>query len=251
MLEIILIGLLAFLILTFFYKQAICEFRINQIEWDKKDTLHEILSERTPTILRGIPKATFWTHEDVMMRTGYGNLPIFNGQGLPEWLTSADVSVSCPWTSDHAASIASISGLKIWADRWLNSIVLGRLTSFWHFPKYGCWSGARGLFKSIAPLTGFLVTEGEITVTIMPENISHALPAVWRGCFPGQLTQYDTPFVGDLKFMDIVLRPGNILFMPAHWFVSWLPAEESKKPPMICSIEYHTPISKFAASLSA
>ena len=251
MLEIILIGLLAFLILTFFYKQAICEFRINQIEWEKKDTLSEILVERTPTILRGVPKATFWTHEDVMMRTSYGNLPIFNGQGLPEWLTSAEPNITCPWTSEHAASIASISGLKIWADRWLNSNVLSTLNSFWHSPKYGCWSGARGLFKSVAPLTGFLVTEGEITVTIMPENISHALPTSWRGCFPGQLTQYDTPFVGDLKFMDIILRPGTILFIPAHWFISWSPAEESKKPPMICTIEYHTPISKFASSLSA
>jgi hypothetical protein len=251
MLEILLIGLLAFLILTFFYKQAICEFRINQIEWDKKDTLSGILVEKAPTILRGVSKPTFWTHEDVMMRASYGNIPIFDNQGLPEWLTSAEASVTCPWTNDHAYSIASVSGLKIWADRWLNSIVLSPLASLWHSPKYACWSGSKGLFKSIAPWTAFMVTEGEITLTIMPENVSHALPVQWRGCFPGQLTQYDTPFVGDLKFMDIVLRPGTLLFMPAHWYISWSPVEKSKVPPMICSIEYHTPVSRFAASLSA
>jgi putative transposase len=34
------------LILTFFYKQAICEFRINQIEWSQKENLYTLLHEK-------------------------------------------------------------------------------------------------------------------------------------------------------------------------------------------------------------
>ena len=79
---------------------------------------------------------------------------------------------------------------------------------------------------------------------IMPENVQNALPANWVGCFPATLTTKDTPFVGDLKFIDIILRPGNSIFIPAHWFVSWV--SSSDKIPMVCSISYHTPISLLA-----
>jgi len=43
MIEIILIIGVLFLILTFFYKQAICDFRINQMEWTQHDQLVELL----------------------------------------------------------------------------------------------------------------------------------------------------------------------------------------------------------------
>jgi hypothetical protein len=58
----------------------------------------------------------------------------------------------------------------------------------------------------------------------------------------GAMTVYDTPFVGDLKFMDIVVRPGHMLIMPSHWFVCWTGLTE--QCPMVCSVEYHTPISR-------
>ena len=55
----------------------------------------------------------------------------------------------------------------------------------------------------------------------------------------------NTPFVSDLKFIDIILRPGNCIFMPAHWFVSWT-TNTTTKTPMVCTISYHTPISYMA-----
>jgi hypothetical protein len=88
--------------------------------------------------------------------------------------------------------------------------------------------------------------DGEITLTIMPENVQTSLPANWLGCFPANLTIKDTPFVGDLKFIDIILRPGNCIFMPAHWFVSWTTTAAATKTPMVGTISYHTPISYLA-----
>ena len=49
-----------------------------------------------------------------------------------------------------------------------------------------------------------------------------------------------------LKFIDIILRPGNCVFMPAHWFVSWTTTSTATNTPMVCSISYHTPISFLA-----
>jgi hypothetical protein len=52
--------------------------------------------------------------------------------------------------------------------------------------------------------------------------------------------------VGDLKFIDIIVRPGNCIFMPAHWFVSWTTTPEASVVPMVCEIAYHSPISFLA-----
>lgn len=272
MLEIILLGLFLFLIMTFFYKQATTEFRINQVEWAQRTQLSDLLVERVPTVLRGItPLPTFWTQEDVTMRPAYGKVTVFAKQGLPEWLAAADAGAVCPWQPDHAASIAVAAGLPVWSRRWLDTaffssgndsthdsstvtfqdslqkFIVTPLSAAWYRPVYRCWAGARGLAKTVAPWTAYLVTEGEITVTILPKSVSHALPAAWQGCFPADLTQYDTPFIGELNFMDIVLRPGTALFMPAHWFVSWRGTTAAM--PMVCAVEYHTPVSRFAGSL--
>ena len=55
--------------------------------------------------------------------------------------------------------------------------------------------------------------------------------------------------MADLKYMDIIVRPGNCLVMPPHWFVSWSGAEGSKSAdgvPSVCTVSYHTPISLLA-----
>ena len=250
MLEILLIIGVLFLILTFFYKQAICEFRINQIEWSQKDNISALLNEKVPLVLRSIPSATFWTHDDVDVRPCYKDIPVFKETNLVDWLSSSKSGSICPWKWAQAESIAKESGLEIWSQRWLNSAVINPFLRFWLFPKYHCWAGDIGLQKTFATWTCIFPTEGEITATIMPESVQSSLPSRWSGCFPGNLTGRDTPFVGDLKFIDIILRPGNCLFMPAHWFISWTATDKSVKTPTVCSISYHTPISWLAFTAS-
>lgn len=244
MLEFILIIGIIFLILTFFYKQAICEFRINQIEWTQKDTVRSLLNEKVPLVIRTIPSAAFWTHEDVFNRSCFTDIPIFQETTLPNWIETGSSESVCPWKYEQASIIANVSGINIWADKWINPLIINPLMKFWMFPKYHCWAGNVGLRKTYATWTCLFAVDGEITLTIMPETVQTALPANWVGCFPSSLTTKDTPFVGDLKFIDIILRPGNSIFIPAHWFVSWV--ANSDKIPMVCSISYHTPISLLA-----
>ena len=242
MLELILIIFMIFLILTFFYKQAICDFRINQIEWAQKDMFSSLLIEKVPIVLRSIPSATFWTHTDIH-RNCFKNIPIFKETSLTDWVTSSNLDSICPWKYQQAETIAKVSGIDIWANKYMNPLIVHPFLTWWMFPKYHCWAGNIGLRKTYA-WTCFFPVDGDIVFTIMPESNQVYLPGDWVDCFPANLTMTDTPFVADLKFIDVLLRPGNCIFMPAHWFVSW--TSNSNKAPMVCSISYHTPISLLA-----
>jgi hypothetical protein len=246
MIEIILIISVLFLILTFFYKQAICDFRINQMEWTQHDQLIELLGEKVPLVIRSIPSATFWTHDDVKGRPCFTELPIFKDVSLQQWLSTATSSSICPWKYTQAEIIADASGISIWAQKWMNPVIIPTLLKLWMFPRYHCWAGNVGLRKTFATWTCIFPVDGDMMVTIMPESMETSLPASWVDCIPSQLTTKDTPFVNDLKFIDIILRPGHCLFMPAHWFVSWTSAVDAVKPVMTCTISYHTPISYLA-----
>ena len=124
MLEIILIIGVIFIILTFFYKQAICEFRINQIEWTQKENVQSLLNEKVPLVIRSIPSATFWTHEDVLARTCFTDIPIFQETTLTDWIAASTTDSICPWKYEQAGTIASVSGINIWADKWLNHMII-------------------------------------------------------------------------------------------------------------------------------
>ena len=251
MLEFILIITIIFLILTFFYKQAICDFRINQIEWKtQRDNISTLLGEKVPFIIRSIPNSNFWTHEDVMNRECFKDIPIFHELTLVDWISKTTPDSICPWTYTQAETIASVTGINIWATKWLHSSIINPILKLWMFPKYHCWAGNIGLRKLFATWTCILPVDGEIILSLMPENNESYLPANWLGVYPANITIKDTPFAGDLKFIDIILRPGNCIFIPAHWFVSWITNAESSVTPMVCTISYHTPISYFAFNVA-
>ena len=86
MLEVILLTSVIFLILTFFYKQALCEFRINQIEWTQKSHIPKLISEKLPLVVRSIPSSSFWTCDDVLTRPAYNQIPVFIDMSLSDWI---------------------------------------------------------------------------------------------------------------------------------------------------------------------
>lgn len=245
--EILLVLGVIFVILTFFYKQAVCEFRLNQMEWTQKENLSTLLQEKIPVVIRNLPAATFWSVEDVLTRDCYANIPIFQEMSLVDWVSQADASSLCPWKYQQAEQIAAVSGMAVWAAKWLHPAIISRWLKGWWYPRYHCWAGSIGLRKTIATWTGIFPVDGEIVVSIMPESVESALPALWMDGFPAAFTAKDTPFLSDVKYMDVILRPGNGLFMPAHWFVSWeSKATSNATLPMVCTVSYHSPISLFA-----
>lgn len=258
MLEWIGVGLLIFMILTFFYKQAIHDFRINQANYPSTEleSLSELWKERVPLVIRELPKIKLWTHEDVITRPCYEHIPLFKEKTLVEWLKEVYLHnhVICPWRYEEAERIAMTSGIQIWVKKHIQSVVGEGLLKlgwgWWNIAKYYAWAGNRGLHRTYAIWTCILPVEEEIIVTIFPERMESYLPLEWKNSFPSEWTPRDTPFVEEIKYMDIVVRPETILCLPPHWFVSWRKRNKENGSqgniPMVYTFAYHSPISLFA-----
>ena len=246
MLEWIFIALLCVGVLLFFHNQATYEFKIAQIDWDQRSLLPSLLEERGPLVLQNLPPVAFWTQQDVLMRDGYGYVPVFEDQSIAEWLVTATPTTACPWGLEHARLLGSTAGLGVWAERDLDqAIKTNAFWSTWYSAVPSCWAGERSLWKSLARWTVIMPTEGSIQVSILAgsNDVRKSLPPDLTGVHPSRLTIYDTPFVKDLQYMDIVLRPGSCLVMPPHWFLSWQSLGDMC--PMVCVVEYHTPVSRW------
>jgi hypothetical protein len=93
-------------------------------------------------------------------------------------------------------------------------------------------------------------TSSALEVTLLTEHQQQFLPKVWRGRFPEKLTIQDTPLVGEVKYITVKLRPGTVLVMPTHWFLSIRASQEDKKKPVLWSwMEVHNPISYLASRM--
>ncbi len=273
MLDWFIIILLVALIFGFFYKQsAIHEFRINQGNASSKESLQELWAERVPLVIRGLPPLSLWTREDVLGRPCYDRVPLFQDQTLAGWIQGLGGEqrrggeherrgehergaeqegerVICPWQGrdDHAEKLAAVSGISIWCKTHLHPLFGAGWRLRWL--RYRAWVGSMGLRRLYASWTCIIPAEGDIVVTVFPETMEPYLPSEWRGGFPGSWTRRDTPFVGDIKYMDIVIRAGTCLFLPPHWYVSWIGKEEGVVP-MVFTIAYHSPVSWAAEKIS-
>lgn len=250
--EIIIIFGVIYIIFWLFYKDSVAEFRINQVEWAKRGNVTSLLSEKVPIVIRGVPKISIWTHDDVIHRDIYNNIPIFKNKNLSNWVSEIkeQENLECPWDIQHARILGDRSAFKTWIDKWLIDWIV-RFPWKWAWnTNPSCWTGARSMFRTIAPWTVIAPTEGEMMISIFPsKEFDYALPTNWRELWIPHITNYDTPFAGELKFMDICLRPGHILLLPAHWYASWeesgIDAEERQSmgigvPLMSVVMEFHT-----------
>lgn len=253
MLEWIIVGIWIIAVAWFFYRQAIHEFRINQVNASQRSSLLELWKERVPLVIRELPRMPLWTRADVLERTCYERLAVFRDQTLVDWIRDAPVDGVCPWQGEEtvATAIASVTGIPIWAKQHLQPL-LGDGISQWKIPRYSAWAGRVGVRRTYASWTCILPTEGHIVVSLFPETMEMYLPAGWKGGFPTEWSKRDTPFVGDIKYMDVVVRTGTCLFLPPHWFVSWRKAETGKAEektegiPMVYTVAYHSPVSWMA-----
>lgn len=265
MLDWVFITGLVILILGFFYKQsAVHEFRINQGEMSSKDTLHELWEERVPLVIRGLPRLSLWTHDDVIERPCYEKVSLFQDQTLAGWIQGVgrggasgaasaeegEQTLICPWQGreDQAKTLARVSGIPLWCKTHLHPLLGKGWRLRWI--QYYAWAGSVGLRRLYASWTCILPAEGEILVTIFPETMEPYLPPEAHGTFPSTWTRRDTPFVGDIKYMVVVVRAGTCLFLPPHWYVSWV-GKEGHPLPMVFTVSYHSPISWVAEKIGS
>lgn len=249
MLEIAFLIAIFFLVLVFFYKQKAEGFHILQIESNKLDSFHELLSEKFPIVVRGLGEPKFLTPE-ILKAT-----PRLHGIQLAPNLFLGDVlkgsktlpsNLSLP--EDLQKGLASEVGLHVWAEHsWLPHYS-GENPSWFLSLDTRVNIGSIGLTKTSAYSTLLYPTSGTFTCSLMLDSAEKFLPARWMGRFLGDLTVSDTPLLKEIQFIDIILRPGHMLHIPAHW-IYCCKATEGSALPLVGILEVHHPISKLASAL--
>jgi len=104
--------------------------------------------------------------------------------------------------------------------------------------------------RSVATHTCILPTEGTYTISLVNKRSESFLPTSWKYKYTQNLTVNDTPLVGEVQFIDIVVRPGTMLAIPAHQIYSMKPKDGTKFHAALC-IEVHSPVSVLGAVLES
>lgn len=251
MLEIFLIIAVLFAVFVLFYRQAIEQYDILQIEGTQIADLPKLLSERSPLVVRDVGQPKLFIPDTLKANTRLLGFPIEQNVNLGSYLQNPSVAAPYKMTYAATAMLAKETGLDVWGQHtWFPKVFSNSLWENIYSFESEAHVGEMGLRKTTAIFSILYPTSGALEVTLLVEAQGKLLPKQWRGRFPEKLTIQDTPLAGEIKYITIKLRPGNILFVPTHWFLSIRAAESDKDKPILWSwFEIHNPISKLSTRL--
>jgi len=237
MIEYSLIIVVCFFIAVLFYKQANEEFQILQLDADRFDELPTLYSERSPIVMSMFQTPNLGTEESLLKRGRYIlDLKVKPNLTLGELLTSKELSTfQFPFQS--ATFLAKESGLTVWFEQHLFKKLLPAYTH-WIYSFYTTlWPDHCGLFKTTAFQTVLMPTQGTASVKLLLPKMIPYLPTRWEGRRFSTLSPQDTPLLNEIQFIEIKIRKGNLLLLPAHLIVdiesiesSWIFMGEMNHP---------------------
>ncbi len=215
-----------FIIYLFFYEQSASEYRINQVAFSAFN--NKLLLEQEPIVLTETPQSPIWTIEDIKQRSLHLRKKPINVQDRPPSL-------------DDSRHLGEIIGANVWLDKLLFN---NSLSQFSMKEIRATW-GRRGL-QPIHSWTAIILTEGEATVSLLHRKTDKFLPACWKGLHPADLSRSHTPFLDDVKYIDIIVRPGTTLLVPPHWRTAIEPVEGNG---LALEVTFHHPMSLLMGAL--
>ncbi len=249
MLEIILVLAFALLILLFFYKQSVEEYKLNQISFSQADALPSLLAEKSPIVVLDTPQIPFWNTADLTSRPFLATARLANGRAIGE-LIHLNVDETKPhqlFNKGLATMLGEKTGAPVWVqNKWTKHLVPSWIQWATN-PTCQAWFGSRGLNSTAAPWTLLTVSEGTAQVSLLHKKYDTFLPSKWKNRLPTEFSPADTPFLGDIGYIDVILRPGTTLLVPAHWKVAWTAAPEVEGPPkqvFLLETAFHHPLSR-------
>lgn len=246
MIEFLLIIAFIFLVAVFFYKQALEEFDVLQIEAGQMDQLPKLLSEKSFLVLRSLPKVQLWSPSVVQEMPRIQSAP-YGKTSLLEIVETGKAPVNYPHVGEQ---LAEQTGLRTWLETtWLPRISDSEWFKWMYTTRSEVCVGSKGLRKTLAYSTMILPTHGDVIVSVMPESSETYLPKAWRGKVFGSLKRAEAPLIGEIKYLDIKIRQGSALFLPPHWIANV--QQEGEQMPWFVWAEFHHPLSKFAQMLNS
>jgi hypothetical protein len=253
--ELLVLGTLIFLIAILFYKQRRKDLQILQLEQDQIPVqLSDLLEEQQPIVIRGITPPRGLTAEGLAKAPRLASFPV-GGQPLSSVLQAPTLLASAAGLPTLSlalrTNLADELAFPIWATHnWRSHFAqISIMGSMIGTMRTEAVIGGMGMWKTTAKLTTLMPTEGTYAVSILSVDSEQFLPKAWQYRYVTSLTPNDTPLVADIKFLDIVLRPGTALVLPPHTIVSMEP-RDSQSFSAAAILEYHEPISLLAKSFA-
>jgi len=270
LLESLFILVLILVFAVMFYRAAIHEYTILQKDWGNEGTnWADLIAERSPLVIRDVPKE--WTSLWTAKRCAKLGWPVILKEGktkartaLSVWLNSnTHANAKTLLNKSDLATVANIheqaNDISIHLRRpyWLpGSFATGNIEANIIKPHDSDFVGLR---KTTAEATVWISTDGApLRLWIAHEGATKGgewLPTKPFGKDPWNLKTEDCPWIAEVKFLEIRLRPGNVFVLPPHWWVALRcdleKVERSKTNKVLdgswyWSCEYHGPISWLA-----
>lgn len=247
MIEYFAILAFLFLVAIFFYKQALEEFDVLQIEANQLEQLPKLLSEQSFLVVRSLPQIQLWNSSTVkeiprIQKAPYGKHTLIE-------ILSNDATPPPTTYPSSSEKLAEHTGVHTWIQTmWLPKILENQWTSWLFSSRTEASIGKKGLRKSTAYSTLILPTDGDLIISVMPESSETYLPKKWRGRIFSEIKRAEAPLIGEIKFLDIKVRQGSALFVPPHWIINI--DQEGTKTPWFLWSEFHHPLSKLAHTMS-
>lgn len=264
MLEVLLVVLLVLAFFLIAYKGAVHEFQILQKDWSTDIPWSNLLSEQLPIVVRNVDPAWQggWTRRATQHKTWPIRVLTEDGPRKGkwnEWLASppgqpvidprsmSDIQafVKAPVVSWSDGGFHRWNWLPVQSSAEENHVLGPSATSI--LP----------VRKTVAAATTIQATDGApLQLWIAHEG---AVPASVSQTLVGEdpWASQDIPWMNEVKFIEMKLRPGNALVLPAHWYFAARPLLPvvSDQPIMADGAwfwiaEFHTPISWLVSCLA-
>jgi len=237
MIELFILCSIIFLIYVFFYKQSISDYTLLQLEIINIHRLNETLLEKAPIIVKGI-QVPHCVQKDSLLRVQrFANIYL-GSCSLLDYLNKKECILQVP--NELQIFLANETGFHSYANNtWLERLHTNPLSQYISSLESKLSFGSYHLQKTKAICTILMPIESKYVCSLVNPTYESSLPQGWRTI---NNLESIKPIEGEkqLQFIDIVLKPGNMLLLPPHWFFI-MKAEEAGA--YYTSIEYHEPVS--------
>jgi hypothetical protein len=239
MIEYIVILAVLLFIAVLFYKQANEQFEILQITAERIQELPTLYQDRSPIVVSDFPTPNLGTYSEISKRPHIMHLHLHPPSPSQISIGQA-IHSRMLFPSKGAEILAKESGLSIWFEHHLYKALLPSPYTSWVYSfKTSLWPNKRGMFKTKAFQTLLMPTQGTAILTLMLPKMIPYLPTKWSGRAFSSLSTQDTPLLSEIKFLEIRLRKGNLLLLPAHLIADIRSEEDS----WTFMAEIHHPVS--------
>lgn len=243
LLEFITIAAVLFFICVLFYKQANEEFQILQLDAERISELPTLYQDRSPIVVSNFQVPSLGTEVELKKRSHLLRMRLTPTDSLGMVLSNPTRLSSFAWQPTTAEWLAKESGLDIWSSQMLYPHLLPSSTTSWLYSqKTYLWPHHRGLFQTTAVQTVFMPTQGEVSVSLLLPKMIPYLPKSWKERTFKSLTPQDTPLLQQIQYLEVKLRKGYLLLLPAHMIVDV--HTTSEETAWILQLDLHHPISR-------